>query len=74
MGRQDQILDLVRLKGPVLPIHIANETKLSMLFASAYLAELTSSKKILISKLKVGSSPLYYTAGQEAKLQNFTKL
>ena len=73
MITQEQILDFVRLKGPVLPIHIARETKLSMLFAGAYLAELTSSKKVLISKLVVGTSPLYYVAGQEAKLQNYSK-
>ncbi len=73
MGKQEQILDIVRLKGPVLPVHVARETKLSMLFAGAYLAELTSSKKVLISKIKVGASPLYYIQGQEAKLQNFSK-
>lgn len=73
MNKQDQILDLVRLKGPILPIQVARETTLSMLFASAYLAELTSSKKVLISKLKVGTSPLYYIPGQETKLQNFSK-
>jgi len=32
-------------RGPSLPVHIASETGLSMLFASAFLSELLSEKK-----------------------------
>ena len=39
--------------------------------ASAHLAELTASKRLKISNVKVGGSPLYYLAGQEAMLQKF---
>ncbi len=73
MLKQEEILNLVRLKGPLLPSLIAKEANLSLLFAGAFLAELTETKKAIASKLKVGSSPLYYVEGQESKLQNYTK-
>lgn len=73
MLKQEEILNLIRLKGPVLPMLIAKEANLTLLFAGAYLAELTETKKAIASKLKVGSSPLYYVEGQESKLQNYTK-
>ena len=41
--------------------------------ASAHLAELTASNKLKISTIKVGSSPLYYLAGQEEMLQKYTE-
>ncbi len=58
-------------RGPSLPVHIAKGTGLSMLFASAFLSELLSERKIRISHMKVGNSPIYYLPGQEAKLENF---
>jgi len=36
------------------------------------LSELYSNKRVKLSYLKVGSSPVYYIGGQEAKLQNYT--
>jgi len=71
METNERILILVREKGPILPVQIARETNDSILMASARLSELVSSKRIKISNLKVGSSPLYYSPGQENKLQNF---
>jgi hypothetical protein len=54
-----------------LPIHIARETGLSTLFASAVLSEMVSNKVLNVSNLKVGGSPLYYLPGQEIALENF---
>ncbi len=73
MLKQEEILNLIKLKGPLLPMLIAKEANLSLLFAGAFLAELTETKKAIASKIKVGSSPLYYVEGQESKLQNYTK-
>jgi len=42
------------------------------MMASAHLSDLASRKQVLISSIKVGSSPLYYLPGQEARLQEFT--
>jgi len=73
MITSDDILKIVKMKGPVLPTHIARDAKLSLLFAGAYLAELVSNKKALVSNVKIGSSPVYYVQGQEAKIEYYMK-
>ncbi len=72
METNERILVIVKEKGPVLPVQIAREINDNILITSARLSELLSSKKIKISNLKIGGSPLYYFQGQENKLQNFT--
>lgn len=71
-GIKEKILLLLKNRGPSLPIHIARETGLSILFASAFLSELFSEKKIKISCMKIGSSPLYFLPGQEKMLEPFS--
>lgn len=68
---KDQIISIIERRGPVLPVHVAKETKLSILFASAFLSELVSENRIKISNMKVGGSPLYFVGGQESMLENF---
>jgi hypothetical protein len=68
---KEGILSSMRLNGPSLPVQIARAVGLSPLFASAFLAELAAEKKIKISDMKVGSSPLYYLSGQEEQLEKF---
>ena len=70
---KQKIIQIIRIKGPSLPVHIAKEVELSILFTSAFLSELLSEKKIKISNLKVGNSPLYFIEGQEYKLENFSQ-
>ena len=70
---KEKIISFLRIRGPSLPVHIAKEIQMSMLFASAFLSELLSEKKIKISSMKVGSSPLYFTQGQEFKLERFAQ-
>ena len=72
METRDKILEIVKSKGPVLPVQIAKEIGSNILMASAHLAELTASKRLKISTIKVGGSPLYYLPGQESILQKFT--
>ena len=71
MELREKIVDIVKSKGPVLPVQISKEIGTDILMASAHLAELTASKRLKISNVKVGGSPLYYLAGQEAMLQKF---
>ena len=73
MDNRDKILEFVKAKGPVLPVQISKEIGSNILMASAHLAELTASNKLKISTIKVGSSPLYYLAGQEEMLQKYTE-
>lgn len=68
----DKVVQIVRLKGPVFPSQINKELDTNIIFASAILSELVDTKVLKISSLKVGSSPLYYSPGQEYKLQNFS--
>ncbi|OGJ16542.1 hypothetical protein A3K74_00355 [Candidatus Pacearchaeota archaeon RBG_13_33_26] len=73
MQLKEKIISFIQLRGPSLPVHIAKETGLSILFASAFLSELFNEKRINISNLKVGSSPLYFISGQEPQLEDFSR-
>ncbi len=73
MQIKERIISLIRLKGPSLPVHVAKETGLSILFASAFLSELLYEKKINISNIRVGNSPLYFISGQEPQLERFSQ-
>lgn len=68
---KEKIISFMKIKGPNLPVYIAKEIGLNTLFTSAFLSELISEKRIKISKMKVGSSPLYFLPGQEFRLENF---
>ncbi len=72
METRDQILEIVKRKGPVIPSQIAKEIGSNILMASAHLAELTESRKLRISRIKYGGSPLYYCPGQESMLQKYS--
>jgi len=66
---KEKIIFILRKNGPGLPVHIAKEIESSILFTSAFLSELASEKRIKISQMKVGNSPLYYLPGQEQLLE-----
>ena len=67
----EKIARIIERRGPSLPIQIAKEVSMSSLFVSAFLSELSKEKRIKVSHLKVGGSPLYFLAGQEEKLEKF---
>ncbi len=71
--KKPMVIEILRNKGPCLPSQISSEIKLQLLFTSALLSEMVSDKSIRYSNLKIGGSPLYYLAGQESALENFTK-
>ncbi|MFC1728484.1 hypothetical protein ACFLZ7_03405 [Nanoarchaeota archaeon] len=73
MDNRETILQIVRMKGPILPLEISKALETNVLFASAMLSELVDKKILKLSSLKVGGSPLYFAPGQEIKLQNFTE-
>ena len=70
---KEKILTFIRLKGPSLPVHIAKEIGMDILFTSAFLSELLSEKKVKMSNMKIGSSSLHFIQGQEPKLKNFSQ-
>jgi hypothetical protein len=71
MDSKSKILGVIRARGPVTPMQMSKELKVESYMASALLSELVSEKKLKISGLKVGTSPLYYLPGQEDRLENF---
>src|SRR3989344_5973685 len=68
---KNRIVEIIKLKGPSLPIRLAKQLNISSLFVSAFLSELAEEKRIKISSLKVGGSPLYFLEGQENQLEKF---
>ena len=68
---KEKILQLIKEKGPILPVEITKHINSNILMASAHLSELSSNGKLKISNVKVGGSPLYYLPGQETQLQKF---
>ena len=71
MAVEDDILAFIKQNGPILPVDVARHIKTNIIFASAYLSELSSRGKVRISSLKVGGSPVYYIAEQHDKLDKF---
>jgi len=67
----EKIIDILNEKGPSLPIQLATKIGISSLFISAYLSELAGEKRIKVSHLRVGGSPLYFLEGQEEQLEKF---
>ena len=70
---KERIINYIRHRGPCLPVHIAKEIGMSILFTSAFLSELISERRLKISNMKVGSSSLHFLEGQEARLENFAQ-
>jgi len=68
---RDQILSLAQAK-PLLPGDVAKSLNTDLIMASAMLSELSANKKLRISRLKVGSSPLYFIPEKESMLENYT--
>jgi len=63
-----KVLNLLKERGPSLPVHVAKSVERDIIFAGAVLSELVSRKEVKITTAKVGGSPLYYISGQEEKL------
>lgn len=66
-----KIVDLMKIRGPSLPVQVAKALNITSIFAGAFLSELYGEKIIKISHMKVGGSPLYYLPRQESLLENF---
>lgn len=66
--KTEEVLKLIRMKGPLLPIQITKEIKCNTMFAGAILSQLVDSKKAFLTNTKIGGSPVYYIGGQEPRL------
>lgn len=70
---KEKILGIIKERGPSLPVQIAGGVALSPLFTSAFLSELLQEKKIKMTYMRVGSSPVYYLEGQEEGLEKYSQ-
>jgi hypothetical protein len=70
---KEEILDIVKREGPILPSLLAKEINTNILFASAILSELVDKKHLSLTNVKRGGSPFYYIKGQEAKLEKLSE-
>jgi len=70
---KEKIIETIKTKGPSYPALISREVGLSPLFAAAFLSELVKERKLKISNMKVGSSPIYYIEGQGPQLEKFSE-
>ncbi len=70
---KEKIISIFQRRGPSLPVHISSEIGMSTLFASAFLSELISEKKLRTSYMRVGSSPLYLIPGQEPRIEEYSQ-
>jgi hypothetical protein len=66
-----EIIEFLKENGPSLPVQISRKIQLETIFTSAFLSELVSQQKIKLSKMKVGTSPIYYLEETKNKLENF---
>lgn len=73
MLMDEQVMQIVKLKGPLLPIVVTKELKTNTIFAAAQLSSLVDKKKLKITSVKKGGSPFYYAEGQEQKLEQLSE-
>lgn len=72
-NKKARILEIIKEKGPSLPVQISREMGMSPILVSAIIAEMRDHDLLKLSSLKVGGSPLYFLKGQEEQLDNFAK-
>jgi hypothetical protein len=73
MVDNDTVLRIIQERGPVVPTQLAKEMGQNSMIMGAVLSTLASQKKVMISSLKVGGSPLYYLPDQAQRLEEFTR-
>lgn len=69
MTNKEEVYQLVRLQGPLIPSQITSQLKSDTIFIGAYLSELCSNNRVAVTTVKRGGSPFYYLKEQQEKLQ-----
>ena len=67
-----RMLNLIAIKGPMLPMQFVKELQVNSILIGALLSELLKDRKIKLSNMRVGGSPLYLLEGQEIHLEKFS--
>jgi hypothetical protein len=69
---KERIITIIKTIGPSIPSYISSQINMSILFTSAFLSELLSEKRLKISHMRIGSSPIYFIPGQENELEKYS--
>ncbi|MBI5389098.1 hypothetical protein HZB01_01830 [Candidatus Woesearchaeota archaeon] len=73
MVDQAKFLQLIKTKGPVVPVDLTKETGMNTIFIGAIFSDMISKGLLQISNMKMGGSPLYYLKEHTYRLQDFAK-
>ena len=65
--KEEKVLNYVLTHGPCTPVDVSKAVGLDSFLSSAILASLAKNNYIKATKMKYGTSPLYYTDSQENK-------
>jgi len=68
---KNRIMFFIQQNGPSIPIQVSKRIQMDGIFTAAFLSELLGEKKINMTNMRVGSSPVYYINGQEAQIEKF---
>ena len=66
---REQILEVVKENGPILPVEIVSKTGGDSLVANAFLSDLVESGQLKKSEELIGSVNLYFIEGQEDQVK-----
>lgn len=70
---KEQVLQMVKMKGFVVPSDLVRQFHVDTFIMGAVLSDLVHDKKLGVSTVKMGSSPVYYAPEQKEKLLDLVK-
>ncbi|MFA5020370.1 MAG: hypothetical protein WC533_04725 [Candidatus Pacearchaeota archaeon] len=73
VDQKEKMMQFIETCGPTIPVRMANYLRVDSIIVSAMLSELLSEKRLVLSHMRVGNSPIYFMKGQEFKLENFSQ-
>lgn len=73
MINKEDVLQAVKLKGCVVPSDLSKQFTVDTFIMGAVLSDLVSEKKLFVSSVKMGGSPVYYAPEAREKLQELFK-
>ncbi len=70
---KNQVLELVKAKGYVVPSDLIRQFHVDTFIMGAVLSDLVHDKKLAVSTVKIGGSPVYYPPEQKQKLVELSR-
>lgn len=69
---KEEVFQVIKAKGYVIPSDLTRQFRLDTFMVGAVLSDLVREKRLLISRVKIGGSPVYYVPEQREKLQELS--